>query len=122
MTNGTGDGQTSPGVISFDPRRQFNRAGLALSRRKSIYLFCLALPIIIRAMDSLSVMNAGQSRFFSMAYNATPNDGPRWHLDERDNTAIDENGDLCVSTGNALKQEPDQFKLQYLQCAGQPIN
>jgi hypothetical protein len=100
--NGTGDGQTSAGRISFDPRRQFNRAGLVLANGKIYITFashCDYNPshgwVISYNASTLAQTNA---------YFSTPNDGRGGIWMSGTAPAVDEGGNLYVTTGNSLNE------------------
>jgi F5/8 type C domain/Secretion system C-terminal sorting domain len=101
-SNGTGDGQVSPGTIKFDPRRQFNRAGLALSGGMVYIAFaahCDNNPshgwVLAYDANSLAQVHS---------YNPTPNDGRGGTWMSGTAPAVDENGNLYITTGNSLDE------------------
>jgi hypothetical protein len=101
---GTGDGQTSTnsGIINFRPRRQFNRAGLALNNGILYIAFaahCDFNPCHGWVM-SFDTVNLGLTH----AYMTTPNDGRGGIWMTGGAPAIDVNGNLYFSTGNSLNQ------------------
>ncbi len=102
VTTGTGDGQTAPGVITFDPRRQFNRAGLALSGGH-VYI-CFAAHCDNNPSHGTIVSYDAGSLVFQHAYNATPNDGRGGIWMSGTAPAVDDNGNLYFTTGNALDE------------------
>jgi Domain of unknown function (DUF4082)/F5/8 type C domain/Secretion system C-terminal sorting domain/Fibronectin type III domain len=101
--NGAGDGQTSAGRITFDPRRQFTRAGLVLSNGKVYISFaahCDNNPshgwVLSYNSSTLAQVNA---------YISTPNDGRGGIWMSGTAPAVDENGNLYVATGNSLDED-----------------
>jgi hypothetical protein len=101
---GTGDGQTSAGIITFNPRTQFNRAGLVLSNG-IIYITFAAHCDNNPSHGWVLSYNAG-SLTQVHAYCATPNDGRGGIWMSGTAPAVDENGNLYVTTGNALIENP----------------
>jgi len=101
--NGTGDGQTSPGRISFDSRRQFNRAGLALANG-NIYIAFGANCDVNPSHGWVISYNAASLAFVN-AYNATPNDGRGGIWMAGTAPAIDASGNLYITTGNSLNED-----------------
>ena len=121
VTTGTGDGQTSPGVISFDPRRQFNRAGLVLSRGK-IYI-AFAAHCDNNPSHGLIVSYEADNLNFLNVYNATPNDGRGGIWMSGTAPAVDENGNLYFTTGNALNENRTSSNYNtYTASAADPAN
>lgn len=106
---GTGDGQTSPGLIKFNPRTQFNRAGLVLANGLVYIAFaahCDNNPshgwIIGYDAGSLALVHA---------YIATPNDGRGGIWMSGTAPAVDESGNIYFTTGNSLNE--DHTSLNY---------
>ena len=102
---GTGDGQSTSGIIPFNPRTQFNRAGLALSQGKVYIAFaahCDNNPshgwVVSYDASTLALANA---------YISTPNDGRGGIWMSGTAPAIDENGNIYFTTGNNLTEDPD---------------
>src|SRR5450432_3030617 len=100
--NGAGDGQTTPGRITFDPRRQFSRAGLVLSNGKVYISFashCDDNPshgwVLSYNSSTLAQVNA---------FISTPNDGRGGIWMSGTAPAVDESGNLFVTTGNSLNE------------------
>jgi len=100
--NGAGDGQTTPGRITFDPRRQFTRAGLVLSNGKVYISFashCDDNPshgwVLSYNSSTLAQVNA---------FISTPNDGRGGIWMSGTAPAVDESGNLFVTTGNSLNE------------------
>ncbi|MDP9040739.1 MAG: DUF4082 domain-containing protein, partial [Bacteroidota bacterium] len=101
--NGNGDGQTSAGRIPFNPRTQFNRAGLVLANSKVYITFaahCDNNPshgwVISYNASTLAQTNT---------YFSTPNDGRGGIWMSGTAPAVDENGNLYVTTGNSLNED-----------------
>ena len=67
VLTGTGDGQTGPGLIKFNPRTQFNRAGLVLSNGK-VYISFAAHCDNNPSHGWIISYDAGQSRIGSCLY------------------------------------------------------
>jgi hypothetical protein len=103
-SNGTGDGQTTTnsGIIKFNPRTQFNRAGLALSNG-IIYIAFAAHCDFNPSHGWIIGYNASTLSYFG-AYNPTPNDGRGGVWMSGAAPAIDENGNLYITTGNSLNE------------------
>ena len=101
---GTGDGQTSSGIISFNPRTQFNRAGLALSQGKVYIAF--AAHCDNNPSHGWIISYDASSLAFDHAFISTPNDGRGGIWMSGTAPAIDENGNLYFTTGNNLVEDP----------------
>jgi len=103
-SNGTGDGQTSTnsGIIKFNPRTQFNRAGLVLSNG-IIYIAFAAHCDFNPSHGWIIGYNAGTLAYYG-AYNPTPNDGRGGTWMSGTAPAVDENGNLYITTGNSLNE------------------
>ena len=98
---GTGDGNNA-GQITFEPRRQFNRAGLVLSNAVLYVTFaahCDFNPshgwVLSYNTSNLTLLHA---------FNATPNDGRGGSWMSGSAPAVDENGNLYLTTGNSLSE------------------
>jgi len=95
---GTGDGSVG-GIISFDPRRALNRSGLVLSRGIIYIAFgghCDWNPAHgwILGYDAATLQQ-------KMVYNTTPNDGRGGIWMSGAAPAVDANGNIYFTTGNA---------------------
>ena len=100
---GTGDGQTSIGIITFNPRTQFNRAGLVLSNGKVYVAFaahCDNNPshgwIVSYDESSLAMIDS---------YMTTPNDGRGGIWMSGTAPALDASGNLYFTAGNSLMED-----------------
>src|SRR5450432_2131103 len=116
--NGAGDGQTTPGRITFDPRRQFSRPGLVLSNG-SVYIsfasHCDNNPShgwVISYNASTLVQNH--------AYISTPNDGRGGIWMSGTAPAVDESGNLYLAAGNSLDE--DRTSSEYNTYSALPSN
>jgi hypothetical protein len=101
--NGVGDGQTTPGRITFNPRTQFNRAGLVLSNGKIYISFAAHCDFNPSHGWVLSYNTSTLAQVNS--YNATPNDGRGGIWMSGGAPAVDESGNLYVTTGNSLNED-----------------
>src|SRR5450432_3358171 len=99
---GTGDGQTSPGIISFNPRSQFNRAGLALANG-NVYI-AFAAHCDNNPSHGWLISYNSSSLAFVHAFISTPNDGRGGIWMSGTAPAVDESGNLFVTTGNSLNE------------------
>ena len=102
-TPGTGDGQTSIGVITFDSRRQLNRAGLVLANGK-VYVSFAAHCDFNPSHGWVISYNASNLTFVN-SFCATPNDGRGGIWMAGVAPAVDASGNLYVATGNALVED-----------------
>jgi hypothetical protein len=103
-SNGTGDGQTSAnsGIITFNPRTQFNRAGLVLSNG-IVYIAFAAHCDFNPSHGWIIGYNTGTLSYYG-AYNPTPNDGRGGVWMSGTAPAVDGNGNLYITTGNSLNE------------------
>jgi F5/8 type C domain/Secretion system C-terminal sorting domain len=99
---GTGDGQISPGIIQFNPRTQFNRAGLVLSNG-NLYIAFAAHCDNNPSHGWIISYNAA-SLGFQHAYISTPNDGRGGIWMSGTAPAVDGSGNLYFTTGNSLNE------------------
>jgi hypothetical protein len=102
---GTGDGQTpaNSGVISFEPRRQFNRAGLVLNNG-ILYIAFAAHCDFVPSHGWILSYNPGTLTQLH-AYNATPNEGRGGIWMSGTAPAVDAAGNIYFTTGNSLEQD-----------------
>ncbi len=105
-TAGTGDGQTSAGIISFNPRGQFNRAGLVLSN--GIVYIAFAAHCDNNPSHGWVIGYNATTLVQTKAYCATPNDGRGGIWMSGTAPAVDQSGNLYVTTGNSLIEDPGQ--------------
>jgi hypothetical protein len=120
-TTGTGDGQTSPGIVSFDPRRQFNRAGLALSQGMVYIAFAAHCDNNPSHGWLLAYSAATLTQVHS--YNATPNDGRGGIWMSGTAPAVDATGYIYFTTGNSLDENrTSQNYNTYTASATDPLN
>ena len=104
---GTGDGQTSPGIITFNPRTQFNRAGLVLANG---YLYIAFAAHCDNNPSHGWIISYNPSTLtLQHAFISTPNDGRGGMWMSGTAPAVDENGNLYVTTGNALDENRSSF-------------
>ncbi len=99
---GQGDGNVS-GVISFDPRRQFNRGGLALSN--GIVYIPYAAHCDWNPAHGWLIGYDASSLQQRMAYISTPNDGRGGIWMSGAAPAVDASGNIYFTTGNAYDNE-----------------
>jgi hypothetical protein len=99
---GAGDGQTSPGLIRFNPRTQFNRAGLVLANGM-VYIAFAAHCDNNPSHGWIISYDAG-SLALAHAYIATPNDGRGGIWMSGTAPAVDESGNIYFTTGNSLNE------------------
>ncbi|MEO6961306.1 MAG: discoidin domain-containing protein [Puia sp.] len=102
---GIGDGQNS-GIIKFDPRRNFNRSGLALSNGM-VYIAYAAHCDFNPSHGWLLGYNA-TTLAQGPVYITTPNDGRGGIWMSGSGPAIDANGSIYFTTGNSLNEESGQ--------------
>ncbi|MBS1947329.1 MAG: discoidin domain-containing protein [Bacteroidetes bacterium] len=95
---GTGDGNVG-GIITFDPRRQFNRAGLALSR--GIVYIAYAAHCDWNPCHGWVLGYDASTLQQKIVYITTPNDGRGGIWMSGSAPAIDASGSLYFTTGNA---------------------
>ncbi|HSZ84589.1 MAG TPA: hypothetical protein VK787_01085, partial [Puia sp.] len=100
--SGSGDGNIS-GRIGFDPRRQFNRGGLVLSHG-IVYLTFSAHCDWNPAHGWVLGYDASNLQL-KMGYISTPNDGRGGIWMSGGAPAVDVNGNLYFTTGNAYDDE-----------------
>ena len=100
--SGSGDGQTSPGLITFNPRGQFNRSGLALNNGTVYIAFaahCDNNPshgwIVSYDANTLELKNS---------FMTTPNDGRGGIWMSGVGPAIDASGNIYITNGNSLNE------------------
>lgn len=100
--NGTGDGLTSPGTITFNPRTQFNRAGLVLSNGM-IYIAFAAHCDFNPSHGWIVSYDAGTLNQLH-AFITTPNDGRGGIWMSGTAPAVDASGNIYFTNGNALDE------------------
>lgn len=99
---GSGDGSIS-GKIGFDPRRQFNRGGLVLSR--GIVYISFSAHCDWNPAHGWLIGYDASSLQLKMGYISTPNDGRGGIWMSGAAPAVDANGNLYFTTGNAYDDE-----------------
>jgi F5/8 type C domain/Secretion system C-terminal sorting domain/Fibronectin type III domain len=101
---GTGDGQTGPnsGILSFNPRTQFNRAGLAMANG-NVYI-AFAAHCDNNPSHGWVISYKASDLSLAKAYVCTPNDGRGGIWMSGTAPAIDENGNIYFATGNSLNE------------------
>jgi len=102
-STGVGDGQSTPGVIPFDPRRQMARAGLVLNNGK-IYI-AFAAHCDFNPSHGWVLKYDAVSLALDKAYNSTPNDGRGGIWMSGTAPAVDGAGNLYFTTGNSLNED-----------------
>jgi F5/8 type C domain/Secretion system C-terminal sorting domain/Fibronectin type III domain len=102
MSTGTGDGQTSPGKITFNPRTQFNRAGLVLSR--GVVYIAFGAHCDNNPSHGWIIGYSASSMTPLYSFDPTPNDGRGGTWMSGTAPAVDENGNLYFTTGNSLNE------------------
>jgi outer membrane protein assembly factor BamB len=95
---GTGDG-SALGVISFDPRRQFNRSGLVLSR--GIVYIAFAAHCDWDPSHGWLLGYDASTLAQKIVYNTTPNDGRGGIWMSGAAPAVDGSGSLYFTSGNS---------------------
>jgi hypothetical protein len=124
ILNGTGDGQVPAGSghIPFEPRRQFNRAGLVLNNGILYIAFaahCDNVPshglILSYSASTLGVLHT---------FITTPNDGRGGTWMSGTAPAVDANGNIYFTTGNALNETVDGMEVHHYptSLATDPLN
>jgi hypothetical protein len=99
---GSGDGSIS-GRIGFDPRRQFNRGGLVLSR--GIVYLTFSAHCDWNPAHGWVIGYDASTLQFKMGYISTPNDGRGGIWMSGAAPAVDASGSLYFTTGNAYDDE-----------------
>jgi F5/8 type C domain/Secretion system C-terminal sorting domain/Fibronectin type III domain len=99
---GSGDGNVS-GRIGFDPRRQFNRGGLVLSR--GIVYLTFSAHCDWNPAHGWVIGYDASSLQLKMGYISTPNDGRGGIWMSGAAPAVDASGSLYFTTGNAYDDE-----------------
>jgi hypothetical protein len=107
--NGTGDGQVPAGSghIPFEPRRQFNRAALALNNGILYIVFAAHCDFNPSHGWVMSFDTATLNRTHSFI--TTPNDGRGGIWMSGTGPAIDAGGNIYFTTGNSLNEDPNVF-------------
>lgn len=103
IITGTGDGKDATNKILFDPRRQFDRSGLALSN--GIVYIAFASHCDFNPSHGWVLSYNASTLAPLHAFNATPNDGRGGIWMSGSAPAIDENGNLYFTTGNSLNED-----------------
>ncbi|HCL84771.1 MAG TPA: hypothetical protein DIC22_12390, partial [Chitinophagaceae bacterium] len=101
---GTGDGQTSTNIITFNPRTQFNRTGLALNNGNLYIAF--AAHCDNNPSHGWVISYNASTLAFQKAMIVTPNDGRGGIWMSGTAPAIDPGGNLYFATGNSLDETP----------------
>ncbi|MFI5193913.1 MAG: discoidin domain-containing protein [Chitinophagales bacterium] len=103
---GTGDGQTpaGSGMLNFDPRRNFNRSGLALSN--GIVYIAFAAHCDFNPSHGWLLGYNATTLTRGPVYITTPNDGRGGIWMSGSGPAIDANGSIYFTTGNSLDEKP----------------
>jgi hypothetical protein len=110
-TGDTGDGHNANGIVTFDPRRQFNRAGLVLSQGTVYVAFAAHCDFNPSHGWIMSYGTTVGANFLHQiaSYCTTPNDGRGGIWMAGGAPAVDvSNGHLYVSTGNSLNEDGSQ--------------
>src|SRR5450755_25385 len=123
VVNGTGDGQVPAGSghIPFDPRRQFDRAGLVLNNGTIYIAFAAHCDFApshgwVISYDAASLMQ-------EKAFITTPNDGRGGIWMSGTAPAVDAAGNLYFSSGNAQNETGPSTDIHlYNALASDPAN
>ena len=106
---GTGDGQVPAGShnIPFEPRRQFNRAGLVLNNGILYIAFAAHCDFNpshgwVMSFDTVTLNR-------THAFITTPNDGRGGIWMSGTAPAVDASGNIYFTTGNSLNEDPNVF-------------
>jgi hypothetical protein len=102
---GTGDGKDAGNMITFDPRRQFDRAGLVLSN--GVIYLTFAAHCDFNPSHGWVISYDATTLHQIKAYNATPNDGRGGSWMSGSAPAVDGSGNLYLTTGNSLNEFGD---------------
>jgi hypothetical protein len=109
IANGTGDGQVPAGSghIPFEPRRQFNRAGLVLNN--GILYIAFAAHCDFNPSHGWVMSFNPSTLGLIKTFIATPNDGRGGIWMSGTAPAVDPSGNLYVTTGNSLNESSTTF-------------
>ena len=110
VANGTGDGQVPAGShnIPFEPRRQFNRAGLVLNN--GILYIAFAAHCDFNPSHGWVMSFDTANLTVKKTFISTPNDGRGGIWMSGTAPAVDGSGNIYFTTGNSLNERSKCFQ------------